>query len=616
MTVRNTAFDRGRAISLGGASSLGVLLVLGGCAVGPTFKPPQATVNESWRASGDPRVSTQTTADSSWWRAFGDSTLDRLVELAYRQNLPLQIAGLRIVEARAQLAVVTGLQFPQTQLATGSATAIGLSKNVVNIPNLPRNFGIYQVGFDAAWELDFWGKYRRGVEAEAATLLGSVASYESALVSLTAEVARTYVVVRTFEVLIAQTEENARVQEQALEIAQSRFRNGATSELDPTQATTPAAEHPGLDPPARDRARAGSERPQHHPRTTARDGRSVAGRAQGDPEGARQGLRRRPGRDAAAAPGHSWRRASRRRAVRPDRRRQGRSLSELFDPRQHRLSGQHRPDGVAQSLHPERAGLLRRPADQLALPQLRPPDERRARRGRAVSGAAGQLPRHRAQGRSRGGGRLDRVHQRRGDDGARAGGRRGSRTLGGDLPGAVPRRRGRLPAGAGRGALSPATAEQSRRDELSNRDQRDRPLQGARWRVGGAPGRTGGPRGNAARDEGANQLGRSAVAAARALKRPRTKRRNTREPDMAEDLEACSQVDRRVARRRGRRVHRRSLLASSDTTRCPRGSSRATAGSRRSSSTWPPRSRSGSRRSSSTRAPSSSLDKCWHGSTP
>ena len=237
-TVRNTAFDRGRAISVSVCSWLGVLLLFEGCAVGPNFKPPQATVNESWRAGGDPRVSTQTAADSLWWRAFGDSALDRLVELAYRQNLPLQIAGLRIVEARAQLAVVTGMQFPQTQLATGSATAIGLSKNVVNIPNLPRNFGIYQVGFDAAWELDFWGKYRRGVEAEAATLLGSVANYESALVSLTAEVARTYVVVRTFEVLIAQTEENARVQEQALEIAQSRFRNGATSELDPTQATT------------------------------------------------------------------------------------------------------------------------------------------------------------------------------------------------------------------------------------------------------------------------------------------------------------------------------------------------------------------------------------------
>jgi NodT family efflux transporter outer membrane factor (OMF) lipoprotein len=237
MTVGNIAFDRGPASSARVVARLGLVLVVAGCAVGPTFKNPQVTVNDSWRAGGDPHVSKQGAADSSWWRAFHDSTLDRLVELAYQQNLSLQIAGLRIVEARAQLAVVTGRLYPQVQAATASATAIGISQNVVNIPNLPRNFGIYQIGFDAGWELDFWGKYRRGVEAEAASLLGSVASYDSALVSLTAEVARTYVVVRTFEVLIAQTEQNVRVQEEGLEVAQSRFRNGATSELDPTQAT-------------------------------------------------------------------------------------------------------------------------------------------------------------------------------------------------------------------------------------------------------------------------------------------------------------------------------------------------------------------------------------------
>src|SRR3954451_20552794 len=211
MTVANIAFERGRAISVNVVSQLGVLLVVAGCAVRPTFKKPQVTVNDGWRAGGDPHISKQGAADSSWRRAFHDSTLDRLVELAYRQNLPLHIAGLRIVEARAQLAVVTGKLYPQIQAATASATAIGISENVVNIPNLPRNFGVYQIGFDAGWELDFWGKYRRGVEAEAATLLGSVASYDSALVSVTAEVARTYVVVRTFEVLIAQTEQNVRV---------------------------------------------------------------------------------------------------------------------------------------------------------------------------------------------------------------------------------------------------------------------------------------------------------------------------------------------------------------------------------------------------------------------
>ncbi len=217
---------------------LGVLSALSGCAVGPDFTKPVATVPQQWRTQGAPQISTQTEADSAWWKAFGDPALDHLVELAYRQNLPLQIAGLRIVEARAQLGILTGQQFPQFQVATGNATAVGLSKNAANIANLDRRYLDYQLGFDAAWELDFWGKYRRGVEAGAADLLASVADYHSALVSLTAEVVRTYVVIRTYEVLLEQAQENARLQEEGLQIAESRFRNGATSELDVAQAAT------------------------------------------------------------------------------------------------------------------------------------------------------------------------------------------------------------------------------------------------------------------------------------------------------------------------------------------------------------------------------------------
>jgi NodT family efflux transporter outer membrane factor (OMF) lipoprotein len=222
-------------------ATLIALGTVGACAVGPDFTKPEASVSASWRAAGDPRVATQTAVDGLWWKAFNDPALDRLIEIAYQQNLPLQIAGLRIAEARAQLAIATGQLYPQTQAAIASGTAVGLSKNAVglgSIPGIPRYFGAFELGFDAAWELDFWGKYRRGIEAERANVFGSVADYYSALVSLTAEVARTYVVMRTFEVLIEQARANAKLQEDALNIAQSRFRNGATSELDTTQATT------------------------------------------------------------------------------------------------------------------------------------------------------------------------------------------------------------------------------------------------------------------------------------------------------------------------------------------------------------------------------------------
>ncbi|NPD22231.1 efflux transporter outer membrane subunit [Corallococcus sp. AB004] len=240
---------RGTANAMQGMKSfvgtVSLLSVLAGCAVGPDFKKPEAAVAKEWRTQGDPRLSTQGAVDTQWWKSFGDPSLDRLVELAARQNLPLQISGLRIVEARAQLAILTGRQYPQVQVLTGSAAAVRRSENSAaanpidfDLGSIDRNFLEYQLGFDALWEVDFWGKYRRGVESGTAGLLASVADYQSSLVSLTAEVARTYVLVRTFEVLIEQARQNVRIQEEGFRIAESRFSNGVTSELDVTQAST------------------------------------------------------------------------------------------------------------------------------------------------------------------------------------------------------------------------------------------------------------------------------------------------------------------------------------------------------------------------------------------
>jgi len=219
-------------------SLLSMALALGGCAVGPDFVKPKAKIQENWSEKGDPRVATQTAIESQWWKAFNDPTFDQLIKLAYQQNLPLQITGLRILEARARLGIAIGQQFPQQQEITGSAAREGVSENAPNSSFRDRNFFDYQVGFDAVWELDFWGKFRRDVQAAHASLIASEADYDDALVSLTAEVARTYTVIRTIEVRIELTRENVGVQEEGLMIAESRFRNGVTTELDVAQART------------------------------------------------------------------------------------------------------------------------------------------------------------------------------------------------------------------------------------------------------------------------------------------------------------------------------------------------------------------------------------------
>jgi NodT family efflux transporter outer membrane factor (OMF) lipoprotein len=230
------AMSRGRP-ALAAAALLCVALTLPGCAVGPKFVKPVETTNTSWSEQADPRT-TQTVPDSLWWRAFHDATLDSLIRTAYHHNLSLQIAGLRIYEARAQLGIALGQRWPQLQFAFGSATAVGLSKHAANSVLADHNFWDYQAGFDAQWELDFWRRLGENVHAEEATYESAIAEYDDALVSLVAEVARTYAIIRTFEVLVDLSRKNEALQADGLRIAQSRFKNGATSELDVSQAST------------------------------------------------------------------------------------------------------------------------------------------------------------------------------------------------------------------------------------------------------------------------------------------------------------------------------------------------------------------------------------------
>ena len=193
-----------------------MLLSVSGCAVGPDFNAPEAEVQRDWIEKSDSRVS-ETTVKMRWWTAFNDPTLDNLIELASEQNLPVQIAGLRILEARAQLGVAIGNMYPQTQEGSGGAQTVKLSSRLLETSGLPHYFANFNIGFDAAWELDFWGRFRRNVEATDAAMLATVADYDNALVSLTAEVAHTYALMRTYEVLIQIAHENAKVQKDGLD---------------------------------------------------------------------------------------------------------------------------------------------------------------------------------------------------------------------------------------------------------------------------------------------------------------------------------------------------------------------------------------------------------------
>jgi NodT family efflux transporter outer membrane factor (OMF) lipoprotein len=204
--------------------------------VGPDYIKPSAPEPQEWLQSSDAKIESKAADFSKWWTVFDDRILNALVESAYRQNLTLQSTGIRILQARAQLGIAIGDQYPQTQQATGDATAERSSRNLPNAASAERFAYVYDVGFDAAWELDFWGKFRRAVQAGVADLQASIADYDDNLVFLTSEAARTYINLRTSEERLAVAYLNTKIQKESLRLAQAQFDAGAVTELDVFQS--------------------------------------------------------------------------------------------------------------------------------------------------------------------------------------------------------------------------------------------------------------------------------------------------------------------------------------------------------------------------------------------
>jgi NodT family efflux transporter outer membrane factor (OMF) lipoprotein len=239
MTMRNQCKSDSQVFLL--VVLVTVPLWLSGCMmVGPNYMRPPAPTADVWIDPGDPAVKREPVEVSAWWTVFNDPVLNTLVETAYRQNPSLQAAGVRVLEAQARRGIAIGLLFPQQQDAFGAATSNEISKNRANrdTPGLIADFDDWQIGFDATWELDLWGRFRRGIEAADAELLASVATYDDVLVSLVAEVARNYTLLRTLQERLEVAKANVAIQQRSFEIADAKFQGGTVTELDSTQAAS------------------------------------------------------------------------------------------------------------------------------------------------------------------------------------------------------------------------------------------------------------------------------------------------------------------------------------------------------------------------------------------
>ena len=216
-----------------------LILPLAACAVGPDFVSPAAPISDNFVGANNRSIKTNDGDYRDWWRTFHDPTLNRLIEIAYEQNLTLLSAGTRVLQARATLGIAIGGLYPQIQQGTGSLIYNRTSAATPLAPpnSTPRYFWTNALAAQAAWELDFWGKFRRGVESADAAYLASIATYDQVLVTLLGDVAATYIGIRTTEQLIAIARDNVRKQEDKLRIAPAKYDHGETSELDVFQAT-------------------------------------------------------------------------------------------------------------------------------------------------------------------------------------------------------------------------------------------------------------------------------------------------------------------------------------------------------------------------------------------
>jgi NodT family efflux transporter outer membrane factor (OMF) lipoprotein len=250
--------------------SLIIAAGLTACSVGPDFAPPKAETPANWTVTtpkeGKPQsvVSQAAPPSPDWWSSFNDPELTSLIERARDSNPNLQQAALRIEEARAQISVVDARDLPgvsfdnsyaRTRLSPNGAldlfgggggvqtaaqsAANGIPSSLVPFKLPP--FDLFQTGFDASWEIDLFGRVRRAAESAEAEAQALAEDRNDSLVSVYAEVARTYVQLRGVQLLIKITKDNLKAQQDAYRLTHAQAQGGETSNLDVESASAEVA---------------------------------------------------------------------------------------------------------------------------------------------------------------------------------------------------------------------------------------------------------------------------------------------------------------------------------------------------------------------------------------
>ncbi|HET6263426.1 MAG TPA: efflux transporter outer membrane subunit, partial [Usitatibacter sp.] len=206
-------------------------LLLAGCAVGPDYKQPEVAAPPLYKGATDWQVAqpSDTVPKGQWWKAFRDPILDGLVERVEVSNQNLRAAEARYRQAQAGIAAARSALFPTLGASVGAQRTGGRA-------NAGNSGTRYTASLDARWEVDLWGRVRRTVEASSAGAEASAADLENARLSLQADLATSYFLLRVTDTQIDLLEDNVTAFRKSLEIAQNRYAAGVAAKVDVVQA--------------------------------------------------------------------------------------------------------------------------------------------------------------------------------------------------------------------------------------------------------------------------------------------------------------------------------------------------------------------------------------------
>jgi multidrug efflux system outer membrane protein len=216
-------------------ASLFLVLLLAGCMVGPDYKRPKADVPSTFRGpypEEQAKVEAASLGDQKWWEVFHDDALQALVRSAILQNYDVRIAATRVLQAQAQLGITRSNQFPSVS-GGADLSAQGSPKTLI-FPPFEQSTG--QVSLAAAWQLDFWGQYRRATEAARASLLATEWGRRAVISSLVANVASSYFELRALDLQLELSRNALTARRESLRLTTVLATHGNTSELDVRQA--------------------------------------------------------------------------------------------------------------------------------------------------------------------------------------------------------------------------------------------------------------------------------------------------------------------------------------------------------------------------------------------